>query len=205
MMKRQLNLITGFISIVLSALILVGCAEKVEYTNPNEVDTTAIGFSSTDLQVTTQKMVDSMLQSSSIKRVTDNGKTQPVVFFSGIRNETNEHINTNLLENTVSTRMINSGYFQFTDMKQVDAMKKQFDYQQQSGMIDQKTAVQMGQQLGAHYMFAGSIGNIYAQGSSQDSNFFLITLKMINLKTGTIVWQEEKQIRKTEKRTLFGW
>ncbi|MCF6768262.1 penicillin-binding protein activator LpoB [Thiotrichales bacterium 19S11-10] len=205
MMKRQLNLITGFISIVLSALILVGCAEKVEYTNPNEVDTTAIGFSSTDLQVTTQKMVDSMLQSSSIKRVTDNGKKQPVVFFSGIRNETNEHINTNLLENTVSTRMINSGYFQFTDMKQVDAMKKQLDYQQQSGMIDQKTAVQMGQQLGAHYMFAGSIANIYAQGSSQDSNFFLITLKMVDLKTGTIVWQEEKQIRKTEKRTLFGW
>ncbi|MCF6764589.1 penicillin-binding protein activator LpoB [Thiotrichales bacterium 19S3-7] len=205
MIKSKVKLISALFGGLLLIIFVAGCSPKVEYTNPDDVDTTSIDFSSTDLQVTTQKMVDSMLQSQNIKRITDFGKKQPVVFFSGIRNETNEHINTNMLENTVSTRMINSGYFQFTDMKQIQAMKEQMEYQKQSGMVDQKTAVAMGQQLGAHYMLTGSIANIDAKGSSQQSMFFLITLKMLDLKTGTIVWQAEKQIRKVQKKTLFGW
>lgn len=205
MIKNKGKLLTILLSGVFVFSLLSGCASTVKYTNPDDVDTTGIGFSSTDLQVTTQKMVDSMLVSENIKRITDFGKKEPVVFFSGIRNETNEHINTNMLENTVSTRMINSGLFQFTDMKQVKAMKEQMQYQQQSGMIDQNTAVKMGQQLGAHYMLTGSIANIDVQGSSQQSMFFLITLKMIDIQKGTIVWQAEKQIRKVQKRTLFGW
>jgi uncharacterized protein (TIGR02722 family) len=189
---------------MLCFLSLVGCT-TVKYTNPNDVDTTGIGFSSTDLQTSTTKMVDSMLSSNSIDRITDFKKKQPVVFFSGIRNETNEHINTNMLENTVSTRMINSGLFQFTDMKAVKAMKAQMDYQKYSGMVDQKTAVSMGKQLGAHYMLTGSIANIDVQGSSQQSMFFLVTLKMIDIKKGVVVWQADKQIRKVKKRRLFGW
>lgn len=200
-MKHKLKLV----AVLAATALMAGCASTVNYTNPDDVDTTAIGFSSTDLQVTTQKMVDSMLQSNAIKRITDFGKEQPVVFFSGIQNQTNEHINTQMLENTVSTRMINSGYFQFTDIHQLKAMKEQMQYQADSGMVDQKTAVKMGQQLGAHYMITGSIANIDQHGSSQQSMFFLITLKMIDLQKGTIVWQAEKQIRKVEKRTLFGW
>ncbi|MFZ9035447.1 MAG: penicillin-binding protein activator LpoB [Francisellaceae bacterium] len=192
--------------IFLSAVLVTGCAStgSVNYVDPQGVDTTSIGFGSTDLQTTTQKMVGGMLSSPAIARITADGK-QPVVFFSTIRNETSEHINTGMLANTVSTEIINSGKFQFTDMSQVKQMKEQMDYQSESGMVDQATATKMGQQIGAQYMLYGSIADMQAMNADQQSLFFLITLKMIDLKTGIIVWQDQKQIRKVQKRSGFGW
>ncbi|WP_116963739.1 penicillin-binding protein activator LpoB [Fastidiosibacter lacustris] len=190
---------------LLSVSLLAGCASSgnVSYVDPQGVDTTSINFNSTDLQTTTQKMVGGMLSSPAIARIT--AGAQPVVFFSTIKNETAEHINTGMLANTVSTEIINSGKFQFTDMSQVKEMKEQMDYQAGSGMVDQATAIKMGQQIGAQYMIYGSIADMQSMNSNQQSLFFLITLKMIDLKTGIIVWQDQKQIRKTQKRSTFGW
>ena len=193
------------LAIAIAAVLLTGCAStSVNYVDPTGVDTTSIGFNSTDLQTTTQKMIDEMLSSKAIYRITAN-KEVPILFFSGIKNETNEHINTKMLENTVSTRLINSGDFQFTDMSQVKNVKEQIDYQNYSGMVSQNDAIKMGQQVGAKYMMYGSIANINASNSSQQSNFFLITLKLMDVQKGVIIWQGEKQIRKIQKRSTFGW
>lgn len=188
-------------------LMLSGCASNdgnVSYVSPEGVDTTAINFNSTDLQTTTQKLVSGMMSSPAIADITKNGQ-RPVVFFSTLKNETAEHINTSMLANTVSTEVINSGKFRFTDMSQVKQMKVQLNYQAQSGMVDQKTAVKLGQQLGAEYMIYGSIADIQSRNRNQQSLYFLITLKMIDLKTGIIIWQDQKQIRKVQKRSTFGW
>lgn len=191
---------------LLSLGLLAGCASSgnVSYVDPQGVDTNSINFSSTDLQTTTQKMVGGMLASPAIARVSA-GDKQPVVFFSTIKNETAEHINTGMLANTVSTEIINSGKFQFTDMSQVKEMKAQMDYQSESGMVDQVTATKMGQQIAAQYMIYGSIADMQSMNKDQQSLFFLITLKMIDLKTGIIIWQDQQQIRKVQKRSSFGW
>ena len=110
-----------------------------------------------------------------------------------------------MLSNSVSTQLINSDKFQFTDMTQVQQMKEQMQYQAQSGIVDQKTAVQMGQQVGAQYMLYGSIADMQAENSSQQSQFYLITLSMTELKTGLITWQDQQQIRKVQQRSRFGW
>ena len=145
-----------------------------------------------------------MLSSPAVARITVDGN-RPILFFSNIRNETNEHINTSMLSNSVSTQLINSDKFQFTDMTQVQQMKEQMQYQAQSGIVDQKTAVQMGQQVGAQYMLYGSIADMQAENSSQQSQFYLITLSMTELKTGLITWQDQQQIRKVQQRSRFGW
>ena len=206
-MKKMMKLKSVYLlPAVLSVGLLAGCASSsnVSYVDPQGVDTTSINFNSTDLQTTTQKMVGGMLASPAIARITA-GDKQPVVFFSTIKNETAEHINTGMLANTVSTEIINSGKFQFTDMSQVKQMKEQMDYQSESGMVDQATATKMGQQIGAQYMIYGSIADMQSMNKDQQSLFFLITLKMIDLKTGIIIWQDQKQIRKVQKRSSFGW
>lgn len=193
-----------FPTAILTALLTSCSTNRIDYVDPQGVDTTSINFNSNDLQTTTQKMLEGMLSSPAIAKITGNDKA-PVVFFSTIKNETAEHIKTEMLANTVSTEIINSGKFQFTDMSQAHKMKTQIDYQKQSGMVDQKTATKMGQQVGAEYMIYGSIADMQSINSDQQSLFFLITLKMINLKTGIIVWQDQKQIRKLQKRSTFGW
>ena len=196
------------LSVCLASVLALGlsaCSSNptVSYTNPNAVDTTTTNFGSTDLQTTTAQMVDSMLSSPQVTQLTANA--QPVIFIGGMTNNTSDIIDTSALTDAISTRLINSGKFQFVDMSQVNAVKAQLNYQQSSGMVDQKTAVAIGQQIGAQFMLYGTISSIVQQNNSQQSAYYQITMKLLNLRTNVITWQGEQQIRKVETKKTFGW
>ncbi|AJI52463.1 penicillin-binding protein activator LpoB [Francisella philomiragia] len=201
-MKKKLL----FVTLSASLILLDSCSKTtVAYEDPNGVDTTSINFSSTDLQAITNKMTEDMLNSRAVKRIT--AMDTPTLFFSNIRNETREHINTTMLSNTVQTQIIKSGLFQVTDMSQIKNVREQLGYQANSGMVDQSTATKIGQHIGARYMVYGSIQDIDNTNVDGDkrSKFFLATLKMMDLKTGLVVWQDDKQIRKSQTKSTFGW
>lgn len=178
---------------------------SVNYEKSDSVDTTSINFSSTDLQSMTKDMVEDMLSSKAVVRITS--MERPTLFFSNIRNETREHINTGMLSNTVQTQLIKSDMFQVTDMEQIKNVREQLGYQANSGMVDQNTAIKLGQHIGARYMVYGSIQDIDNTNVDGDkrSKFFLATLKMMDLQTGLIIWQDDKQIRKSQTKSTFGW
>jgi uncharacterized protein (TIGR02722 family) len=187
------------------SMMLTACSSgpTVSYVDPNTVDTTSINFSSTDLQTTAASMVNQMLASPVIVQLT---QTQsPVMYVSGLTNNTSEFIDTQAITDTISTQLIQSGKFQFVDMNKVKAIKKQLNYQNNSGMVNPATAAKIGQQVGAQYMFYGDISSITAVNSSQQSQYYQITMRLMNIQTGIITWQGQQQIRKVETRKTFGW
>lgn len=192
---------------VIGTLCLTGCATKTTYEDVDSQDTTGVAYNLSDLRLTTSKMVDNMLDSKAIKRIT--AVDRPTLFFSTIRNETREHINTSTLANTVQTKLISSDMFQFTDMSQIKDIKEQIGYQNDSGMVDQNTAIKLGKHVGARYMIYGVFQDFDSTAKAGfttkvRSKAYVITLKMIDLQTGLIVWQEDKQIRKSQTQGLFG-
>lgn len=194
------------IVLIVAVLLLSSCSKtSVNYEKSDSVDTTSINFSSTDLQSMTKDMVEDMLSSKAVVRITS--MERPTLFFSNIRNETREHINTGMLSNTVQTQLIKSDMFQVTDMEQIKNVREQLGYQANSGMVDQNTAIKLGQHIGARYMVYGSIQDIDNTNVDGDkrSKFFLATLKMMDLQTGLIIWQDDKQIRKSQTKSTFGW
>lgn len=202
-MRKKILTTTIAATLVMS---IASCGKTtVAYEDPNGVDTTSVDFSSTDLQAMTKDMSEDMLNSRSVKKIT--AMDTPTLFFSNIRNETREHLNATMLSNTVQTQIIKSGLFQVTDMTQIKNVKEQLGFQANSGMVDQNTATKIGQHIGARYMVYGSIQDIDNTSVDKDkrSKFFLATLKMMDLKTGLIIWQDDKQIRKSQTKSTFGW
>lgn len=203
---KLIQKIVGGLCAAALLLTLSACSSSgptVSYQDPNAVSTVALGYSSTDLQSITNKMVDSMLTSPRVEKIT--AQSTPILFINQVQNNSDQHINTQALTNAVSTRLINSGKFNFVDMSQAKEVKKQLEYQKSSGMVDQDSAVKMGQQLGAQYMLYGDISSISQRNSSEESLYLQVTLKLLDLKTGLIVWQGEKQISKLAKRKGFSW
>lgn len=193
--------ITAIVMTVIAAL-LAGCTSKVEYGNAQERETVNTDFGSTDLQGIATKMVDDMLTFPPIVKITSNRR--PVVFVDKIKNKTTEHIDTESITDTIQSKLINSGKFRFVDMSKVEAVRKQLEYQHDSGMVDQNTAVQMGKQIGAEFMLYGDLSSIVKRNDSTKDVYYKFTLKFMNLKTGIIEWSGEKEIRKTRTRSLFG-
>ncbi|MCH1920299.1 penicillin-binding protein activator LpoB [Shewanella sp. A3A] len=184
------------------ALGLSACQSKVEYGDANAVETVNENFGSTDLQAITDKMVDSMLTTPSVIVLSANKR--PILFVDSIKNKTSEHIDTESVTDSISTKLLQSGKFRFIDMTKVDAVRKQLDYQNNAGMVDPSTAIKFGRQIGAQYMLYGNLSSIVKQDGSTRDVYYKMTMRLMDLETGLIEWADEKEIRKERSKTLFG-
>jgi len=89
-------------------------------------------------------------------------------------------------------------------MSKVEAVRKQLEFQHGSGMVNPETAVRTGRQIGAEYMLYGNLSSIVKKKGGTKDVYYKFTLKLMNLENGLIEWSDEKEIRKTRKRSLFG-
>ncbi|QIZ77849.1 penicillin-binding protein activator LpoB [Ferrimonas lipolytica] len=184
------------------AVALTGCASKVEYRDATEVETVDVSFGSSDLQAVASKMVDSMLTTPSVMMLTNDSR--PILFVDRVTNKTSEHIDTESITDTISTQLLRSGKFRFIDMTKVDAVRKQLDYQNHSGLVDPSKAIQFGRQVGAQYMLYGNLSSIVKQDGSTKDVYYKMTMRLMDLDSGLIEWADEKQLRKQKSKSLFG-
>ena len=185
-----------------AALVLGGCASKVDYGDAQARETVNTDFGSTDLQMIAAKMVDDMLVFPPIVQLTQSRR--PVVFVDSIKNKTTEHIDTESITDTIQSKLLNSGKFRFVDMTKVESVREQLDYQSESGLVDPNTAAQMGRQIGAEFMMYGNFSSIVKRDGNTKDVYYKFTLKLMNIQTGIIEWANEKEIRKTRSKSLFG-
>jgi uncharacterized protein (TIGR02722 family) len=189
-------------TLVGAAVLVAGCANKIAYGDAQAVETVTTDFGSTDLQSISAKMVDDMLAFPPVVQVT--AQRRPVIFVDKIKNKTTEHIDTESVTDTIQTKLINSGKFRFVDMSAVQAVQQQLDYQTESGSVDAKTAVRIGQQIGAEYMLYGNMAAIVKNDGKTKDVYYKFTLKLMHLQSGIVEWQGEKEIRKSKTKSLLG-
>ena len=181
-----------------SCLVLFGCASqpKVSYQDPNKIETISATYGVTDLQMLAESMTRSLLEA----RVIINSPVPPLVTVAPVKNKTNEYIDTSLITNKIETQLLKSGQVRFavkaTDMtNQVGELTRQ-----NSGMYNKENASKIGNMDGAKYRIEGEISSIVKSDKKVKDVFYNLTLRLINNETGTYEWQDEKDIRKSERR-----
>ncbi|KLV04764.1 membrane protein [Photobacterium aquae] len=197
-MKKSVIALMGVVA------LLGGCAQKVSYGDAQEVETTTIEFGSTDLQKIAEEMTDSMLSSGSVAYITGNNK-RPIIMVDSIKNKTSEHIDTESITDSVSTRLLNSGKFRFVDMTRVESVRKQLNFQNNDELVNKSTAIQFGKMVGAEYMLYGNLSSIVKNAGSDKDVYYKMTMRLMDLETGLIEWADETEIRKQESKSLLGW
>jgi len=186
--------------IFLTVVFLAGCGGmRVNYGDPEAVETVTVDYGSTDLQSIAERMVESLLVHPVLEG-------RPVVYVSRIRNKTSEHIDTEAITDKIKTAMLKSGKVRFTAVSEVNQeMIEQLKYQSESGMVDPTTRTAIGRQVGADLMLYGDIISILKSAGRKKDVYYKISLELADLKTGLIEWSEEKEIRKQAKKALIGW
>ena len=192
-------------SVVLTLTLITGCTNKsvVRYGDANAVETTNISFGSTDLQKVAGEMTDSLLVSPVIGTLTAN--IRPIIFVESIKNKTSEHIDTESITDSISTKLLRSGKFRFVDMGRVAAVQKQLDYQQNSGLVNTSKAIQFGKQVGAQYMLYGNLASIVKSNKDKSDVYYKFTLRLMDLESGLVEWADETEIRKTKEKEFISW
>lgn len=195
--------IVQLFSVVFVGLILSACASgpKISYGDATSVETTTMGFGSTDLQSIAAKLVDDLISFPPIVQMT--AARRPVVFVDKVKNKTTEHIDTESITDTVQTKLLQSGKFRFVDMTAVRAVQEQMQFQMDSGMVDPNKAAAFGKQTGAEFMLYGNMSSIVKRNSDAKDVYYKFTLKLVNLESGIMEWAGEKEIRKSGEKSFF--
>jgi len=190
------------LAVTAAALLLgTGCSSspQVTYQDPTAVETVTSDFGTTDIQLITDKMVSSLLETPVL------GSDRPVLWVSPIRNKTSEHIDTKMITDRIRTAMLKSGKVRFTAASDISReLQQQVDYQNDASVVDPKTAVRAAKQVGAKFLVYGEIGSIVKQTDTTKLVDYQVTLNLTNVETGLIEWADDKSIRKGTARAAVG-
>lgn len=184
-----------------AALLLVpaACSDRVTYEDPEAVETLNEQFGGSDLLMIAQDMAQSFTASDSW------GEGKPRIVFGGVKNRTQQHVDTVNITDTIQTALVQSGKFTVLAGEQgIEEIKAETDYQQ-SGAVDMESAVQLGKQLGAQFVLYGRFTEIAKQEGDTKSRWMKFTLNAVNTQSREIVWADEKLISKLKEESFLGW
>lgn len=186
-----------------TAIALLGlassCADDVRYEDPERIETIDERFGGSDLLMIAQDMTQSFVNSNAW------GGAKPRIVFGGVKNRTQQHVDTVNITDTIATALIQSGKFTVLAGQQgIAEIKQETDYQG-SGAVDQAAAVELGKQLGAEYVFYGRFTEIAKQEGGTKSRWLKFTLNAANVQTREIVWADEKILSKIKEKSFLGW
>jgi uncharacterized protein (TIGR02722 family) len=183
--------------------LAAGCAgHQVQYGDAGSAKPLSTEFGSSDLQQIADSMVDSMLVFPPLVELTS--ARRPVISVDRVKNKTMQHIDTESITDSVRAKLIKSGKFRFIDRTTDAQTIEEIKTQQDSGLVDKKTAVDFGQQIGAEYLLTANFSEIKQKAGSVTDVYYKFTMTLKNLKTGILEWSDEKEIRKVFKKSMFG-
>lgn len=197
MMKKRVFLLT-LISGGLAAALVSCSSPTVKYGDPTSAKPISTDFGSNDLQQTANSMVNSMLTFPPVVELTRNRR--PIIEVSKVNNKTMQHIDTQSLTDSIRTKLLRSGKFRFTDRSSDKQTIEEIRAQQESGLNDQNTVTQFGQQYSAEFILVSNLSEIKQRNADIIDVYYKFTMSLKNLKTGILEWSDEQEIRKIKER-----
>ena len=188
-------------------LLLCGCvtANNSPYRDPTEVRGDR-EFSSYDLQQCAASMVDSMLSNAALDRKLKEqfSGRRPIVVIMPVNNKTYRIFDLKSMTDTIESRLVNSGKFDFIDRSNEDTLISEIEHDMDGVLIADGQAVGYKQYEAANYILTGVLVEIREDSGRIHESYYKLTMKLHNKCTGKIDWSGEKEVRKVSTKPLVG-
>jgi len=187
-------------------LSLAACGgTKVNRMDVGEVKDLSGRWNDTDSRLVAEEMIRDCTSRPWLERAKgDTGGKAPTVIVGTVRNESHEHINTDIFVEDLQRELINSGKVDFVASKKERGEVREERLDQDTN-ASEETRKAHGQETGADYMLSGAINTIEDAEGGQKVMFYQTNLKLLNMKTHQISWNGQKKIKKLISRSKVGW
>ncbi|MCP4136117.1 MAG: hypothetical protein GY754_34420 [bacterium] len=180
------------LSYLLMVLVFVlSCATGTEYRRVSD-DRGSGTWGPKEIRLTTKVMVKSLH-----KYLKEDWKKPVLVQVKRIRNRTSEHIETKMLSDEIVNHLLKRR-IQFVDEEYTKAAIEEMQ-KGMAGMIDPDSAIPIGELLSPNVYLYGEISDNVRFVSGKRVQYLVVTLKLKNLRTGMLLWQDQKKFLKASK------
>lgn len=186
----------------LIAFSICGCGVSVHYDIPDEETLVGADWSAKDVKDVSDYMANSIIKAARLPGSPLSDGSHWWILARDLRNETDEHINTRVIMEKIRTRLINEGVARFVDDQALDDILNQLKLQQ-SGLFDDRTVARVGKLVGAKYILRGTISSIRKRTERRDLVYYNVTLQVVSIETGEILWTDEKEMKRLKTKGVF--
>jgi len=184
------------------ALLLTGCATPVREVALDRAPITT-RLEPQDVRRTVEKMAESLISAPGVREAV--GGSRPVLDIEPLKNRTTQHVDMVSVTDSLRMQLLRSGLFRFTDKSTSGTDIEFMDAQAQLGLTDPKKAIKPGQQSAAQMFLTGSLSEIKTQVGKTVDQYYKFSMILKDLRTGELVWADEKEIRKEGTRATVGF
>lgn len=193
-----------FLSIIVVAFLFWGCgpSQSVQRVDPGSQSDLSGNWNDTDARMVADDMTSDILSAAWL----ENEEESPVLIVGNIRNNTSEHIRTDIFIKEMERAIVNSQGVQIVaDPEQREQIRAERSDQQQHASYE--TASSLAKELGADYMLVGNIeANVDKNlDGTQAAKFYTVNLELINVESNNKAWIGNKKIKKMVERSKVKW
>ncbi len=159
-----------------------------------------------DIRRTVEKMVESLLIAPGVKEFV--AGRRPVLDVEPMKNRTTQHIDMLSITDSVRMQLLRSGIFRFVDRSSAGTVATDIEritQENQLGLVDASRAVKAGSQTALDMYLTGSLSEIRNVNGRHVDQYYKFSMILKDLRTGELVWADEKEIRKAATRPAIGW
>ncbi|MEP1304267.1 MAG: penicillin-binding protein activator LpoB [Balneola sp.] len=191
---------------LLVSFLLVGCkpSQKVSRIDPGTTTDLSGKWNDTDARLVAEEMIDDAMSKPWLNQFNRNNQKPPVVIVGRVRNESMEHIDTEVFTKELERSFVNSGEISVVASSQERQEIRDERLDQQTN-ASYETTKKMAQELGADFMMIGNINSIVDETIDNKTLavFYTINLEFVNVETNQKVWIGNKKIKKLIERRNY--
>ncbi|MCH8568554.1 MAG: penicillin-binding protein activator LpoB [Balneolales bacterium] len=201
----MINKISLYLPIFIISIFMIsacGPSQKVSRISPDQ-DTDLSGrWNAGDARRVSDEMIADVLNRPWLERFQNENGERPVVIVGRIRNESMEHIDTEVFSKDLERALINDGSVRFVaSSSEREALRE--ERQDQQRFATEETQRRLASELGADYMLIGNINSLVDQSVDrrQAAIFYTVNLELVDVETNEKVWIGNKRIQKMIERS----
>lgn len=161
-------------------------------------------WNDTDARLVAEEMISDASSRPWLDQFYSRHNEPPVVIVGHVRNETMEHIDTEVFTKEMERVFVNTGRVSIVAGSQ-EREQIRSERQDQQSFASFETAKALAQETGADFMMIGNINSIVDESISgkQVAIFYTVNLELVNVESNQKVWIGNKKIKKIIDRKNF--
>jgi uncharacterized protein (TIGR02722 family) len=161
-------------------------------------------WNDTDARLVADEMVADSLSRPWLQLAAGRLGRTPVVVVGQVRNQSMEHIATDLFVEALQRALINSGKVAFVASADERRQLRDERLDQDTNASD-ATRKAHGEEAGADYVLSGAINATQDRSGGESVLFYQVNLKLLDVASNQIAWNGQKQIKKQVSRASVTW
>jgi penicillin-binding protein activator len=194
----------GFLVMGFMVAVLPGCASSsVERVPVEEVVDLSGRWNDTDSRTVAQEMIDDVLRTPWVDDFQSVAKRPPVVIVGPMKNQTEEHINSEVFTKNLEHAFVKSGRVRVVASRGERPVIRQERNEQQDGNTAPETVTPQGRETGADFMLTGSMNTVRDQYKGRYVILYQVNLELVDMENNQKVWIGQSHLKKIVRKTKY--